>query len=229
MTQFTIADFDKGYWMVELHPKSRKLMTMALDIGRFQWTGLPMGSIIAQDVLQCKLGAIFLSVPGITGIADDMIIFGKTDQEHNGNLLNILEVCRNNNLTLNPEKMQFRLPKVSFFGHTWNDKGLSVDPKKNEAVKRMEIPQDVETMRSFQGLINYLNHFSPRLAELSDPLREICRQKVEFQLTRACEIAFQCCKEEMSKNITFPSLQPFCKQMHQKEDLELYYYKVLLQ
>ena len=105
MTQFTIADFNKGYWMVELHSESRKLMTMALDIGRFQWTRLPMGSIIAQDVFQCKLDAIFLSVPGMTGIADDMIIFGKTDQEHDGNPLNFLEVCRKNNLTLNPDKM----------------------------------------------------------------------------------------------------------------------------
>ena len=35
MTQFTIADSNKGFWM-ELHPKSRKLTTMALDIGRFQ-------------------------------------------------------------------------------------------------------------------------------------------------------------------------------------------------
>ena len=50
MTHFTIADFNKGYWMVELHPDSRKHTTMALDIGRFQWTQLPMGSIAVQDV-----------------------------------------------------------------------------------------------------------------------------------------------------------------------------------
>ena len=104
--------------MVELHPDSRKL-TMALDIGRFQWTQLPMGSTIAQDVFQRKLDSIFLYVPGVTGIANDMIIYGRDDQEHDGNL-NFLEVCRNNNLTLNAEKMQFRLPKVSFFGHTWS-------------------------------------------------------------------------------------------------------------
>ena len=107
------------------------------------------------------------------------------------------EVCRKNNLTLNPDKMQFRLPNISFFGHSWSDKGLSADPKKIEALKRMKIPQDVETMRSFLGLINYLNQFSPKLAELSDPLREICRQKVEFQLTRSCEVAFQCCKKHI--------------------------------
>ena len=38
MTRFTITDFNKGYWMVELDPESRKYTTMALDIGRFQWT-----------------------------------------------------------------------------------------------------------------------------------------------------------------------------------------------
>ena len=54
----------------------------------------------------------------------------------------------------------------------------------------MEIPQNVETMRSFLGLVNYLNQFSPHLAELSDPLREICRQNVEFKFNPACKIAF---------------------------------------
>ena len=77
MTRFTIADFNKGYWMVELDPESQKYTTMALDIGRFQWTRLPMGSIVAQDVFQRKLDAIFLDIPGVTGIADNMVIYGK--------------------------------------------------------------------------------------------------------------------------------------------------------
>ena len=52
MTWFTIADFNKGYWMVELHLESRKLTIMVLDIGCFEWTRFPIGSIIAQDVFQ---------------------------------------------------------------------------------------------------------------------------------------------------------------------------------
>ena len=105
MTKFTIADFNKGYWMVELDPELRKYTTMALDIGRFQWMRLPMGSIVAQDVFQRKLDAIFLSIPGVTGIADDMIIYGRNDQEHDEHLVNSLEICRKNTLTLNPDKM----------------------------------------------------------------------------------------------------------------------------
>ena len=38
MTVFTIVDFKKGYWMVVLHPDSRKHTCMALPFGRFQWT-----------------------------------------------------------------------------------------------------------------------------------------------------------------------------------------------
>ena len=33
MTVFTIIDFKKGYWMVVLHPDSRKLTCMALPFG----------------------------------------------------------------------------------------------------------------------------------------------------------------------------------------------------
>ena len=60
-----------------------------------------MGSIVAQDMFQRKLDAIFLSVPGVTGIADGMIIYGRNDQEHDKHLVNFLDVCRKNTLTLN--------------------------------------------------------------------------------------------------------------------------------
>ena len=208
MTRFTIADFNKGYWMDELDPESRKYTMIALDIGRFQWTRLPMGSIVAQDVFQGKLDAIFLDVPGVTGIADDMVIYGRSDLEHDKHLINFLEVSRKNTLNLNPDKMQFRLPQVSFFGHQWSAKGLSPDTKKIAAVKRMNLPQDVETMRSFIGLVNYLNRFSPCLAELSEPLREICRQDMEFELNESVHVAFSRTKEEISKNMTLPYFNP---------------------
>ena len=50
---------------------------MALPFGRFQWTQLPMGTIVAQDILQSKLDVIFIGMKGVTGIADDMVIAGK--------------------------------------------------------------------------------------------------------------------------------------------------------
>ena len=71
---FTIVDMDKGYWQVVLHPDSRKYTYMAFDIGRYQFKRLPMGSKVASDIFQKKLDSVYIGFPGVTGIADDMVI-----------------------------------------------------------------------------------------------------------------------------------------------------------
>ena len=139
--------------------------------------------------------------------------------------MNFLEVCRKNTLTLNPDKMQFRLPQVSFFGHQWSARGLSLDPKEIAAFKSMELPQDMEMMRSFLGLVNYHNRFSPCLAELSEPLR----QNMEFELTESVHVAFSLTKEEISKNVTLPYFNPKCSTTLQTDAPKKGFGAVLLQ
>ena len=56
ITVFTIVDFKKGYIMVILHPDPRKLTCMALPFGRFKWTILPMGTVVAQDIFLIQAG-----------------------------------------------------------------------------------------------------------------------------------------------------------------------------
>ena len=91
--------------MVVLHPDSRKLTCMALPFGRFKWTRLPMGTVVAQDIFQSKLDAIFIGMEGVTGIADDMVIADRDEMEHDRNFLAFMEKCKSNNLTLNAEKI----------------------------------------------------------------------------------------------------------------------------
>ena len=89
MTVFNIVDFKKGYWMVVLHLDSRKLTCMALPFGRFQWIGLPMGTVVAQDSFQSKLDSISIGMEGVMGIADDMVIAGREEMEHDRNFNSI--------------------------------------------------------------------------------------------------------------------------------------------
>ena len=60
---------------------------MVLPFGRFQWTRLPMGTVVAQDIFQYKLDVIFIGMEGVTGIADDMVIAGKDEMEQDRNFL----------------------------------------------------------------------------------------------------------------------------------------------
>ena len=107
----------ESYWMVVFHPDSRKLTCMALLFGRFQWTWLPMGTLVAQDIFQSKLDSIFIGMEDVTGIADDMVIAGRDEMEHDRNFLAFMEKCMSNNLTLNSENIQFKQSQVSFYGH----------------------------------------------------------------------------------------------------------------
>ena len=93
-----------------------------------------MGTVVAQDIFQSKLDAIFIGMEGITGIADDMVIAGKDEMEHNRNFLAFMEKCMENNLTLNLEKIQFKQTQVSFYGHSWSKHCISPDPKKIQAL-----------------------------------------------------------------------------------------------
>ena len=202
---FSIVDMKKGYWMVVLHPDSRKLTCMALDIGRYQWTRLPMGTVVASDIFQKKLDSIFAGEHGITGIADDMVIYGKTTEEHDRNFLRFMELCRKNNLTLNKDKLQFRQESVSFFGHQWTKNGMQADPKKIKAITSMEFPPDKETCQSFLGMVNYLNRYSPCLAELTDSLRKMCVPEKQYDVKNKEAIRdFHLIKQEVGKKVTLP-------------------------
>ena len=89
-----------------------------------------MGTVVAQDIFQSKLDAIFIGMEGVTGIADDMIIAGKDEMEHDRNFLAFTEKCVENNLTPNLEKIQFKQTQVFFYGHCWLQHGISPHPKK---------------------------------------------------------------------------------------------------
>ena len=90
------------------------------------------------DIFQSKLDAIFIGMEGVTGIADDMVIAGRDEMEHDRNFLVFMEKCMEN-LTLNSEKIQFKQTQVSFNGHCWSQHGISPDPK-IQALKHMGVP-----------------------------------------------------------------------------------------
>ena len=88
-----------------------------------------MGTNVTSDVFQKKLNEVFQNVQGITGMADDMILFRRSQEEHDVCFLNFLSIVRKNNLQLNALKLQFQLKEVSFFRYKWNTKGISPDTK----------------------------------------------------------------------------------------------------
>ena len=93
---------------------------------------------------------------------------------------------------------------MSFFRHLWSTKGISPDPKKIKSILEMNFPEDKETMHSFLGLVNFLNRYSPRLAELSSPLCDLIQKDAHYRIIDIHKQAFASIKSEFSAKITLP-------------------------
>lgn len=63
---------------------------------------------MSQDIFQRRLDEIYLGIPNATGIADDIIISGSTQEEHDKAFVKMLEASRVNNVSLNSEILQFK-------------------------------------------------------------------------------------------------------------------------
>ena len=163
-----------------------------------------MGTVVAQDIFQSKLDAIFIDMEGVTRIADDMVIAERNEKEHDRNFLAFMEKCMSNNLTLNAKKIQFKQPQLSFYGHCWLKKGILLDPKKIAALDHKEFPQDKETMRSLPGMVNYLNRYSAKCAHNCALLSALTHQAVDYKPSKEHFEHFNKLKVEVSKMGALP-------------------------
>ena len=113
----TLKDTTSGYWHIVLDLASSLLTMFNTLWGKYRWLRLPFGLKIASDVFQERLDRVLRLLKGVHGIADDILTHRETGIQHDGRLLTLLETARMNNLSLNPDKIQFKSTDCKFFGH----------------------------------------------------------------------------------------------------------------
>ena len=92
-------------------------------------------------------------------LIEDILIFSKSEEEHEQHLRLVLEKLREHQLYAKFSKCQFWLNKVGFLGHTLTARGLAVDQSKITTVTNWESRKDVKDVRSFLGLAGYYRKF----------------------------------------------------------------------
>ena len=90
---------------------------------------------------------------------DDILIYSQSEEEHEDHLRIILQALKEHKLYAKFNKCEFWLTEVRFLGHVVSATGVSVDPKKVEAVMSWERQKSVFEIRSFLGLAGYYRRF----------------------------------------------------------------------
>ena len=101
----TLNDATSGYWHVTLDLQSSLLTTFNTPWCKFWWLRLPFGLKVASNVFQERLDRVIRLMPGVIGIADDILTHGSTFKEHDGRVITLLETAKLNSLALNSKKM----------------------------------------------------------------------------------------------------------------------------
>ena len=169
---FIIKDATSGFWHILLDFRSSLLTTFNTPLGKNRWLRMPFGLKASGDVFQERLDRVFRLVPGVLRIADDIVIHGATENTHDGTVLVLCETARLNNLSLDSKKMQFKSTDCKLFSHRLTPDGIKVNPKKIEAITQMYPHQNVASLQSFNGMVNYLKKFSPVLSDSQNPLED---------------------------------------------------------
>ena len=134
---FSKLDANSGFWQIPLSQSSRLLTTFITPVGRYCFNKLPFGISSAPERFQRRMSELLSGLEGVLCQMDDVLIFGKDEAEHDRRLEAALRRIQDAGVTLNPQKCEFRKRKITFLGNVIDKNGITADPEKTEALRRM--------------------------------------------------------------------------------------------
>lgn len=144
---------------------------------------------------------------------DDILIWGRNEEEHNRRLRAVLQRSKEINLTLNKDKCLFNQSEIQYIGHVISKNGVIPDPTKIEAILKMPPPTDKKGVERVFGTVNYLAKFVPNMSAINEPIRSLLRSDVLFIWEKPQQDAFEAIKDILSREpiLTFFDVKkPVC-------------------
>ena len=188
---FSKLNITRAYWSIKLENESSYLTTFSTPFGRYRYLRLPFGISASSNLFKQKMEEICEGLSGVKAIVDDILVNGRSTEEHDKNLRNLFERARARGVRFNSKKCTIGIHEVPFFGHVISDQGLKADPSKIEAIVNLEPPCNKENLETFLGMANYISKFAPSLANITAPLRLLLHDKVEFLWDAPQQRAFE--------------------------------------
>lgn len=141
---FAKLDIKEAFHQLELAEGCRYITTFITRRGLMRFKRLMFGICCAPEIFQKTIHKILLGLKGTFNYLDDIIIFGKTKEELEGNRDKVLERLQNHEIMLNKEKCIMEAESLNFLGHNISGKGIKPAESKLKAIKDFRAPKTKE-------------------------------------------------------------------------------------
>ena len=197
---FSTLDMTSGYYQVPIHEPDIPKTAFATRHGLWEFVTMPFGLTNAPATFQrlMELAMRGLQWTSCLIYLDDIIIFGRTFQEHAERLKQVLGRIRQANLKLKPEKCELFQDQVRFLGHIVSSEGVQPDPSNTAKVTNWAPPKTVTEVRQFLGLCSYYRRFVKNFSIIANPLSKLTTKDSELVWTSECQNAFEQLKAKLT-------------------------------
>ena len=197
---FSTLDLISGYWQVEVDQEDREKTAFSTPEGLFEFTVMPFGLCNAPATFQRLMDLVLAGLQWSSCLVylDDVIVTGRTFEEHLKHLRAVFDRLRDAKLKLKPSKCAFCKSEVAFLGHIVSADGVVTDPAKVEKAQNWPLPTCRREVQQFLGLANYYRRFIRDFATIAKPLHKLTEKTAKFQWTQQCQEAF----EELRRKLT---------------------------
>jgi len=170
---FSKLDLSHAYLQVVLNKESRHLVTVNTHKGLFHFNRLPFGVASAPTIFQRIIEGMLKGIPGVCIYLDNILITGKTEEEHLTNLEQVLKQLEAAGMHLKCNECCFNMPEVTYVGHRSDEEGLHPTEDNIKAILQVSAPKSIIELRAFLGLLNYYGKFLPNLSTVLAPLHKL--------------------------------------------------------
>ncbi|XP_018374455.1 PREDICTED: uncharacterized protein K02A2.6-like [Trachymyrmex cornetzi] len=168
---FSLLDANKGYHQMSICHCCRLLTTFITPCGRFCFNRLPMGLCPSAEHFQENMSKVLSGLRNVVNLSDDILIYGKTLEEHDECLRAALRHLSDAGITLSREKCVLRQRRVKFLGYVVSaEHGVEPDPEKIKAIVEMSRPTNATEVKRLLGMIHFQLKFIKHLADITRPL-----------------------------------------------------------
>ena len=124
-------------------------------------------------------------------MTDDILIFGRSKEEHQKNLMAVLKRLEEHGITLNLDKCEFYRQGINYFGLRFTSEGISPTEDRCRALREAKAPTDAKSLRSFLCTVLFSARFMKDVCTVADPLWNLLKDGVQWEWTEIHQRAFE--------------------------------------
>ena len=196
---FSTFDLTSGYFQIPLKEEDIPKSAFVCKYGHFEMTGMPFGLNNSASTFQRTMEMALQGLQWITCLIyiDDIIVFGRTFEEHVQRIGQVFERIREAGLKLKPAKCNMFEQEVIFLGHVVSGEGVRPSPVNITKILDWPEPRTAKQVKQFVAMGSYYRRYVRDFASMVRPMTELTKKGKQFLWTETCQKSFEQLKKAL--------------------------------